>query len=209
MAHGGDCGPTSYGTSSQSEKYAKARRKGSSFPDEEDKMRRDWRLVIGVVIFVATAIAVCLGTYGSGSAERFELLEGGDNPASSDTYCSVFSDPAECEKQRSDGVHKYWTPAEIREELWKTMKGLAELELRENSHYNVCSILFSYPLCRSNVPALPPCMTHPSCLGASCSGLCRIFLSVFTAAFYPCSSLHQHFVYSCITTCTLCLTNAH
>ena len=42
---------------------------------------------------------------------------------------------AECEKQPSDGVHKYWTPSEIRAELWKTMKGLAELELRENQHY--------------------------------------------------------------------------
>jgi hypothetical protein len=50
---------------------------------------------------------------------------------------SVFSDPAECERQRSDGVHKYWTHAEVREELWKTMKGLAELELRENNHYKV------------------------------------------------------------------------
>jgi hypothetical protein len=52
-------------------------------------------------------------------------------------FCSVFSDPAECERQRSDGVHKYWTQAELREELWKTMKGLAELELRENNHFKV------------------------------------------------------------------------
>jgi hypothetical protein len=44
---------------------------------------------------------------------------------------------AECEKQRSDGMHLYWTPLQIRGELWKTMKALAELEMREHGHHAV------------------------------------------------------------------------
>ena len=50
-----------------------------------------------------------------------------DLTPTTNTYCSVFSDPAECEKQRGDTVHKYWTEPELRDELWKTMKGLAEV----------------------------------------------------------------------------------
>ncbi len=50
-------------------------------------------------------------------------------------YCSVFADPSECEKQMQDGMYKTWSEDEVRQELWKTMKALAELELREHSHH--------------------------------------------------------------------------
>ena len=57
------------------------------------------------------------------------------NPQLEDRYCELFSDPAECEQQRVDGVQKYWTAAGLREELWKTMSALAELEIRENAQH--------------------------------------------------------------------------
>ena len=50
-------------------------------------------------------------------------------------YCSVFADPSECEKQMLDGVYRTWSPTEVRQELWTTMKALAELELREHAHH--------------------------------------------------------------------------
>jgi hypothetical protein len=50
-------------------------------------------------------------------------------------YCSVFADPSECEKQMQDGMYKTWSEDEVRQELWKTMKAMAELELREHSHH--------------------------------------------------------------------------
>ena len=50
-------------------------------------------------------------------------------------YCSVFADPSECEKQMLDGVYRTWTPTEVRQELWTTMKALAYLEMREHSHH--------------------------------------------------------------------------
>ena len=48
-----------------------------------------------------------------------------------DAYCTIFSDPSECEQQAERGVMKYWTAAEVRQELWKTMNALTELDLRE------------------------------------------------------------------------------
>jgi hypothetical protein len=50
-------------------------------------------------------------------------------------YCSVFADPTECERQMQDGIYKTWSEDEVRQELWKTMKALAELELREHHHH--------------------------------------------------------------------------
>ena len=50
-------------------------------------------------------------------------------------YCSVFVDPSECEKQKVDGISKYWSNAEVRYEVWKTMNALAELELREMAQH--------------------------------------------------------------------------
>jgi hypothetical protein len=47
----------------------------------------------------------------------------------------VFRDPSECEEQKVTGVAKYWSDAEIRFEVWKTMNALAELELRENAQH--------------------------------------------------------------------------
>jgi hypothetical protein len=35
----------------------------------------------------------------------------------------------------ADGLYKTWSEDEVRQELWKTMKALAELELREHSHH--------------------------------------------------------------------------
>jgi len=58
-----------------------------------------------------------------------------ENSAKGDTYCGVFQDPSECEAQKVAGVAKYWSDAEIRSEVWKTMNALAELELRENAQH--------------------------------------------------------------------------
>jgi len=55
-----------------------------------------------------------------------------ENPED-ETYCAVFSDPAECKKQVVKGTMKYWTGMQVKGELWKTMKALAELELREST----------------------------------------------------------------------------
>ena len=52
-------------------------------------------------------------------------------------YCSVFADPADCEKEMQDGVYKTWNEDDVRQELWRTMKALAELELREHAHHAV------------------------------------------------------------------------
>ena len=48
-----------------------------------------------------------------------------------DTYCNTFADPTECEDQKVKGRQKFWTSTELRAELWKTMKALGELEIRE------------------------------------------------------------------------------
>lgn len=65
-------------------------------------------------------------------AARTQMLGETGSPAEK-TYCSVFQDPTECEKQAVRGTMKYWTNMEVRGELWKTMKALAELELREST----------------------------------------------------------------------------
>ena len=57
------------------------------------------------------------------------------NPQMEDRYCEIFSDPAECAQQKVEGIQKYWTAAELRHELWKTMSALAELEIRENAQH--------------------------------------------------------------------------
>ncbi len=73
----------------------------------------------------------------SGFFEPVELDSvNADLTPSSNTYCSVFSDPRECEQQRESSQHKYWTGSEVRKELWDTMRGLAELETREIEHHN-------------------------------------------------------------------------
>jgi hypothetical protein len=57
----------------------------------------------------------------------------GEKTPSEDTYCAVFSDPSECAKQRTEGRLPFWSTAAVKGELWKTMKALAELELRESA----------------------------------------------------------------------------
>ena len=69
------------------------------------------------------------------TASQSELDFNADLTPASNTYCSVFSDSEECEQQKEESEHKYWTSAQVRKELWDTMKGLAELETRENEHY--------------------------------------------------------------------------
>lgn len=87
---------------------------------------------------------VALETEADRQAEANTVLGDGDkptgngiaaNPQLEDKYCEVFSDPAECEQQRVEGVQKFWTAAELRHELWKTMSALAELEIRENAQH--------------------------------------------------------------------------
>lgn len=63
-----------------------------------------------------------------------DLIDAEKEPAQN-PYCSVFADPSECEKQMQDGIYKTWSEDEVRQELWKTMKAMAELELREHSHH--------------------------------------------------------------------------
>jgi len=61
------------------------------------------------------------------------LLPGDLHSPGDATYCAVFSDPAECEEQAVKGTMKYWTTLQVKGQLWKTMKALAELELREST----------------------------------------------------------------------------
>jgi len=114
--------------------------------------RRRWQQAGGVALAVA---ALCLaasaewsGMMGRGvQGLRRSVLSAADavegEPDMIDAektphqnpYCSVFADPSECEKQMQDGMYKTWSEDEVRQELWKTMKALAELELREHSHH--------------------------------------------------------------------------
>jgi hypothetical protein len=78
--------------------------------------------------------AGAVGAAGAAGAEGEGGAQGPDEKKPKvDAYCAVFMDPTECDKQRVEGKAKYWTDAEVRAELWKTMKALAELELREDS----------------------------------------------------------------------------
>ncbi len=43
-------------------------------------------------------------------------------------YCSVFTDSGDCDQQAESEASKYWSPDEIREKLWNTMKALAEVQ---------------------------------------------------------------------------------
>ena len=42
-------------------------------------------------------------------------------------YCSIFTDSDDCDQQVESEASKYWSPDEIREKLWNTMKALAEV----------------------------------------------------------------------------------
>jgi len=75
---------------------------------------------------------VALGS--EGPEDEPDLIDAEKEPHQN-PYCSVFADPSECQKQMQDGIYKTWSEDEVRQELWKTMKALAELELREHSHH--------------------------------------------------------------------------
>jgi hypothetical protein len=68
------------------------------------------------------------------AADEPDLIDAEKEPERN-PYCSVFADPTECERQMQDGIYKTWSEDEVRQELWKTMKALAELELREHHHH--------------------------------------------------------------------------
>ena len=114
--------------------------------------RRSRLAQVGAVVLLGVCLLVVAGGLGRGGgvgrAELDELIpsetQGREDDAlvdvdktpAADPYCSVFGDPAECEKQKQDGLHLYWSPLQVRGELWKTMKALAELEMRENGHHS-------------------------------------------------------------------------
>ena len=91
-----------------------------------------------MAVLICTSAILLVSAYSNSfedSSVRAELdLVNADASPTSNTYCSIFADPEECEQQKEGSEHKYWTKAEIRNELWNTMKGLAELEIRENQH---------------------------------------------------------------------------
>jgi len=145
--HAGEWAPDSYGALA---------RHGSDEAVGEHTRRRRRRWAQAGAAAVALSFVVLLAASverGSAAQRSFPavVLEdaagggGGGNTAApvdkqqknwyknADTYCEVFADPTECEKQKVEGMPKYWSDAELRSELWKTMKALAELELRENA----------------------------------------------------------------------------
>lgn len=100
----------------------------------------------GAVLAVTSCLYVVGGFWasemgGGGEVALIDAEEPGaidaERTPSTDTYCSVFADPAECERQRGSGQYKYWSAEEVKTELWKTMKALAELELREHAHHTM------------------------------------------------------------------------
>lgn len=81
----------------------------------------------------AAALLVCAALVGSpgGQASRSDSLRP-DELAEIENrakYCGVYDDPVQCLKDHIASQHRYWTAREVREELFKTMKGLAELEV--------------------------------------------------------------------------------
>ncbi|KAJ1469339.1 hypothetical protein T484DRAFT_1852079 [Baffinella frigidus] len=76
---------------------------------------------------VCVAVAVSQWDSSRGRAELVtQGAPGETNPSAIDDYCDLFSDPAECRAQRPKGKEAYWTHDEVKNELWRTMKALAE-----------------------------------------------------------------------------------
>ena len=109
--------------------------------DHSKRRWRRWQQAGGVALLVACLCLVASsqfgGIMGNGvvlEENPLDMVDAEKTPARN-PYCSVFADPSECEKQMQDGIYKTWSEDQVRQELWKTMKALAELEVREHSHH--------------------------------------------------------------------------
>ena len=115
----------------------------------------------GIALAAAALLVACAALVGSPSRSnvlRPDELAEIENRAK---FCGVYDDPVQCLKDHIASQHRYWTSREVREELFKTMKGLAELEVRDAS-----PPLLSRPPAtrahlhaRTNLPGVVACST--------------------------------------------------
>eukprot|EP00286_Rhodomonas_abbreviata_P000936 CAMPEP_0181288560 /NCGR_PEP_ID=MMETSP1101-20121128/399_1 /TAXON_ID=46948 /ORGANISM="Rhodomonas abbreviata, Strain Caron Lab Isolate" /LENGTH=2254 /DNA_ID=CAMNT_0023392693 /DNA_START=96 /DNA_END=6861 /DNA_ORIENTATION=+ len=112
--------------------------------DRKSGRRRRLLQAATAVLAIASCIYVVGGFWATQMGGEVELIDesevgavNAERTPAKDTYCSVFSDPAECDQQRGEGQYRYWNAEQVKTELWKTMKALAELELREHAHHSV------------------------------------------------------------------------
>jgi hypothetical protein len=74
-------------------------------------------------------VGVILGAVDVGEREaqrRPTVLE--QSGFESGDFCDKFSDPDGCRAFRSKAKYRYWTEEQVKDELWKVMKGVAMME---------------------------------------------------------------------------------
>jgi hypothetical protein len=106
----------------------------------------------GIALAAAALLVACTALVGNPSSlsGRSDVLRP-DELAEIENrakFCGVYDDPVQCLKDHIASQHRYWTSREVREELFKTMKGLAELEVRDT---------FSPPAPPACRPCTPAC----------------------------------------------------
>lgn len=97
-------------------------------PPSDPNRRRN--VAVAVAATAAVLLVALAALLGGPGRRRDGLLQADlDDIAHRATFCGAFDDPVQCLRDHISSRHRYWTAKEVREELWTTMKGLAELEV--------------------------------------------------------------------------------
>jgi hypothetical protein len=117
----------------------------------------------GISIFLVLGVT-CMHLLSPSTTSTAPVLlgqDGTDDAAEGLSPCSGSDDPVECLERHRRSSHRYWTKGEVNEELYKTMKGLAELEV------GICLFTCSVTPYACIPSSILPALMQNSCLTAN------------------------------------------
>jgi hypothetical protein len=85
-----------------------------------------WRA--GSLLLALTLLGAVLKAVSLGEGETNRILSTSLEQTDADDFCDRFSDPEGCRAFRKKSKYKYWTEGQVKDELWKLMKGVAMME---------------------------------------------------------------------------------